>query len=46
MGTIRKLQILIAMKLLILKNAKFCSSEIKWVYSFFFKLNLAKYTFD
>ena len=33
MGTIRKLQILIAMKFLTLKNAKFYSSEIKWVYS-------------
>ena len=33
MGTIRKLQILIAMKFLTLKSAKFYSSKIKWVYS-------------
>ena len=32
MGTIRKLQILIAMKFLNLKNTKFYSREIEWVY--------------
>ena len=32
MGTIGKLQILIAMKFLNLKNTKFYSREIEWVY--------------
>ena len=33
MSTIRKKQIFIALKFQTLKNAKFCSSAIKWVYS-------------
>ena len=33
MGTIRKVQILTVIKLGAPKNAKFYSSEIKWVYS-------------
>ena len=33
MGTITKKQIFIALKFQTLKNVKFCSSEIKWVYS-------------
>ena len=40
MSTIRKMQILIAIKSLTFKNPKFCGSEIKRVYSIIYNVHL------